>query len=233
MTMLLFKDLVAQFRLRWLDVSYWIFFTPLVTGVLTRLTSLGAFGLLATFVERPTLSLGFWFELPLALVLADLAGYWSHRMRHSGVLWFFHAIHHSPTRLDALAAARMHPIDDIIDNTLVAIALFVAGFSPGIIFAIGPILLLHIALTHANVPWDFGFLRRVLVSPAIHRAHHEIGAGKNYAGMFSFIDVVFGTYAEPSGRAHGAGHAIPGTLLAQVVWPIERIRERLTSYTFR
>lgn len=213
-------------RRRWLDLTYWFVFTPFVTGMLTRLTTLGAIALLASIVTRPTLSFGVWIELPLALVLADIAGYWSHRMRHRGALWHFHAIHHSPTRLDALAAARMHPVDDIIDNTLVGLALFVAGFSPGIIFAIGPILFAHIALTHANVTWTFGPLRKVLVSPAIHRAHHEIGSGKNYAGMFSFIDVLFGTYAEPTSQAHGAGEDIPETLTAHLAWPVRQLRNK-------
>ena len=155
---------------RRLDIAYWIFLTPFVSGLMTRLSTLGAIALLALAVDRPTLPIGFWLELPLALLLADLVGYWSHRMRHCGSLWRFHAIHHSPTELDALAAARMHPVDDVIDNTLVGVALFIAGFSAEIIFAVGPILFLHIALIHANVTWTFGPLRKIFVSPVHHRA---------------------------------------------------------------
>lgn len=143
-------------------------------------------------------------------------------MRHRGALWHFHAIHHSPRKLDALAAARMHPIDDMIDNTLVGMTLFVAGMSAQTIFAIGPILFVHIALTHANVSWNFGFLRKIFVSPAHHRAHHEIGSGKNYAGMFSFIDVFFGTYARPTGQPHGTETVIPESLPAHLVWPFRK-----------
>ncbi len=211
-------------RQRWLDISYWLFITPFITGMLTRLATLGAFALLATLIMRPSLSLGFWVELPLALLLADVAGYWSHRLRHCGVLWHFHAIHHSPTKLDALAAARMHPIDDLLDNTWVGVVLFLAGFSPQVILAIGPILFVHIALTHANRSWDFGPLRKILVSPAQHRAHHEIGANHNYAGMFSFIDVLFGTYEEGAGRPHGSGENIPENLLDHLLWPARELR---------
>lgn len=220
------RTLVDALRRRMLDLAYWLFLTPLLTGMLTRLTTLGAIALLAMAVPRYTLSLTFWIELPLALLLADLAGYWSHRLRHRGALWFFHAIHHSPTRLDALAAARMHPVDDVIDNTLVGASLFVAGFSVETIFAVGPILFAHIALTHANVAWSFGPLRKVFVSPLQHRAHHEIGPGKNYAGMFSFIDLVFGTYVEPLGRgerAHGPGEPIPETVYGQLAWPLRQL----------
>jgi len=211
---------------RWLDIGYWLLVTPLVTGMLTRLTTLAAIALLASIVSRPTLALGFWSELLPALVLADLVGYWSHRLRHRGFLWHFHAIHHSPVRLDALAAARMHPLDDLVDNTLVGLALYVAGFSATTIFWIGPILFVHIGLTHANVAWDFGVLRKVLVSPQHHRAHHEIGASQNFAGMFAFIDVAFGTYGVSTGRLHGAGEPIPETLAAHLAWPLRRLRSR-------
>lgn len=211
-------------RQRWLDISYWLFITPLITGMLTRLATLTAFALLAAVIERPAWSLGFWVQLPLALLLADVAGYWSHRLRHCGVLWHFHAIHHSPTRLDALAAARMHPVDDLLDNTWVGVLLFIAGFSPQVILAIGPILFVHIALTHANRSWDFGPLRKILVSPAQHRAHHEIGAAHNYAGMFSFIDVCFGTYKEGAGQPHGSGEDIPDTLVDHLLWPVRALR---------
>lgn len=206
---------------RRLDIAYWIVFTPFVSGLLTRLSTLGAFALLALTVDRPILPLGFWLELPLALLLADVVGYWSHRMRHCGLLWRFHAIHHSPTELDALAAARMHPVDDVIDNTFVGVALFIAGFSAEMIFTVGPILFLHIALIHANVTWTFGPLRKVLVSPVHHRAHHEVGPGKNFAGMFSFFDLLFGSYQEPTGASHGAGEPIPESLLAHLAWPFQ------------
>lgn len=211
---------------RWLDIAYWVLITPFITGALTRLATLGAFAVLASSVERPVLALGFWVELPLALLLADLAGYWSHRLRHCRYLWHFHAIHHSPTKLDAVAAARMHPIDDLLDNTWVGAVLFLAGFAPQVIFAIGPILFLHIALTHANRDWTFGPLRKVLVSPAQHRAHHELGATHNYAGMFSIIDVIFGTYQETSGNAHGSGENIPEDLVQHLLWPLKKWRSR-------
>jgi sterol desaturase/sphingolipid hydroxylase (fatty acid hydroxylase superfamily) len=213
-------------RWRWLDLGYWLFFTPLITGMLTRLATLGIFAVFAAFATRMTLDLGFWIELAPALLLADLVGYWSHRMRHGRVLWQVHAIHHSATRLDALAAARMHPIDDVIDNTLVGVALFAAGFSVETIFWMGPILFAHIALTHADVAWDFGPLRRILVSPAHHRAHHEVGAAKNYAGMFAFIDVAFGTFGESAGRQHGPGEYIPESMTAHLLWPLRKLLVR-------
>jgi sterol desaturase/sphingolipid hydroxylase (fatty acid hydroxylase superfamily) len=208
-----------------LDVAYWLFMTPFVTGSLTRLMTLGAMGLLALVVGRPILFSSSWIELPLALLVADVAGYWSHRLRHCGLLWHFHAIHHSPRTLDSLAAARMHPIDDVLDNTFVGGVLFAAGFSPGVIFAIGPVLFVHLALIHADRAWDFGPLRWIFVSPAHHRAHHERGATKNFAGMFSFLDHVFGTHAASTGAPHGTDESIPESVRAHLLWPFMRIAQ--------
>ena len=45
-------------------------------------------------------------QAPLALLFADLVGYWAHRLFHHGELWRFHAVHHSARELDWLAGAR-------------------------------------------------------------------------------------------------------------------------------
>lgn len=227
-------------RLRPLDVAYWLVMTPLVTGTLTRAATIGAIGVLAHLIASrapdaflaelraasPLAALPIAFALPLALVVADAVGYFSHRLRHRGVFWPFHAIHHSAEALDALAAARMHPVDDMIDNVLVGGAILLLGFAPEVFLALGPMLFLHTMLTHANVPWDFGPLRFVFVSPAFHRWHHardRAGArGCNYAGMFSWLDLAFGTFHLPRGEApdaFGAGVPIPERLLSQLTWP--------------
>ena len=41
-----------------------------------------------------------------------------------------------------------------------------------VILAVGPATALYNIFTHANLDWDFGPLRRVLVSPNMHRWHH-------------------------------------------------------------
>ncbi len=57
----------------------------------------------------------YWVQIPLVIVLSDLGFYWTHRMFHAVPwLWRFHAIHHSIEELDWLAAARVHPVDQIL-----------------------------------------------------------------------------------------------------------------------
>jgi sterol desaturase/sphingolipid hydroxylase (fatty acid hydroxylase superfamily) len=53
---------------------------------------------------------------------------------------------------------------------------------------------------HANLPWSYGPLGYVLVSPLFHRLHHAIGYGHegrrhgcNFAVLFPLWDMLFGT----------------------------------------
>ena len=59
-------------------------------------------------------------QLPLAAayvlywIIADLLGYWIHRLQHrSRVLWAFHSIHHAPEQLSFLTSFRLHPIEQL------------------------------------------------------------------------------------------------------------------------
>ncbi|HTJ81212.1 MAG TPA: hypothetical protein VL400_05790, partial [Polyangiaceae bacterium] len=81
-------------------------------------------------------------------------------------------------------------------------------------------------LLHANVPWTFGRLGKIIASPMFHRHHHarEIrGAhGVNFAGFFACFDVVFGTYHLPAdGRmpATGVAEPLPTSLWGQLAHP--------------
>ena len=52
------------------------------------------------------------------------------------------------------------------------------------------------SLIHSNLNWDFGPLKYVFVSPRFHRYHHstvDASRHKNFGGLFSFWDYLFGT----------------------------------------
>ena len=82
---------------------------------------------------------------------------------------------------------------------------------------------------HANVPWTFGPLRYAIASPAFHRWHHateEEGLSRNFAGLFPFFDLVFGTFHMPRGAARGASAfrtaTSPRGIWRQLRYPLER-----------
>ena len=68
----------------------------------------------------------------------------------------------------------------------------------------------------------------MIASPAFHRWHHARetdGDGRNFAGLFPFIDALFSTIQLPRAQptAFGiAGDPVPRGLLAQLRYPFTR-----------
>jgi Sterol desaturase len=148
--------------------------------------------------------LPYWIQLPLVIVLSDLGFYWTHRMFHAVPwLWRFHAIHHSIEELDWLAAARVHPVDQILTKGVSLVPVVALGFSE---WAIGVYALLYqwqSVLIHSNVRFRFGPLRFLFASPEFHHWHHSDqreARDKNFAGQLSFLDALFGSLHLPPGR---------------------------------
>jgi sterol desaturase/sphingolipid hydroxylase (fatty acid hydroxylase superfamily) len=71
-----------------------------------------------------------WPQVVAVTLLADLGFYLVHRLFHqvSG-LWNFHAVHHSIAEMDWLAAARVHPFDQILTKGAGLMVVFALGFS--------------------------------------------------------------------------------------------------------
>lgn len=176
-------------------------------------------------------ALPFGLQLLLGLFVADLLGYAQHRLFHRGRLWRFHAVHHASERLDWLAAARVHPVNEVLGRLLQVPVLLLLGFDPRVFASVGPLIGLYGVLLHADVRWTFGPLRHVLASPVFHRWHHSAereALDRNFAGLFPVIDLVFGTFHLPAGRLPERlgvrGSPVPAGFLAQWAWPLRRAR---------
>src|SRR5215468_9532388 len=200
------------------DVLYWLF-TPLVTKGITRvaviaavlpLVALAGVPLDREHVQAFVLNPGrvvqrqpVLLQVLEVLLLGDLVGYWMHRLFHGRRLWRFHAVHHGSKDLDWLSAVRLHPVNDVVGRVAQVIPVLLLGFPPTLLAAYVPFLTFWAIFIHANVPWSLGPLRYVIASPAFHRWHHtseEEGLDKNFAGLFPFLDVLFGTFYLPEGR---------------------------------
>jgi sterol desaturase/sphingolipid hydroxylase (fatty acid hydroxylase superfamily) len=173
------------------------------------------------FLQQPMLA-----QILELLIAADLFAYAQHRLFHRGTLWRFHAVHHSSTELDWLAAARVHPLNEIIGRTIQIVPLYLLGFRGDALAALVPLLTFYAIFLHANLRWDFGPLRYVIASPVFHRWHHtsqEEGLDKNFAGLFPWIDLLFGTFYMPRGRQPErfgiAGGTMPASFLGQLAAP--------------
>lgn len=220
-------------RARRIDFLYW-FFTPLVTRAIAAVAAGTVFVLLAPLIGWRIGSS--WFaSQPLAvqwlevLIGSDLIGYGSHRLFHRRPLWPIHAIHHSSESLDWLAASRVHPLNEAIARMMQLAPMLLLGFDPRVVAAAVPFLTFYAVFLHANVRWDFGPLRYVIASPRFHRWHHTSegdGLDKNFAGLFPWIDLLFGTFYMPAGRqplVFGVpGEGVPTTFVAQLAYPFQR-----------
>lgn len=147
-----------------------------------------------------------WSALPavavvcLAVVVGDFVGYWRHRLEHCRLLWPAHAVHHSDTEMTWLTLERFHPINRLTTFLIDSSALLLLGFPPYALVANNLVRHYYGYFIHADLPWTYGRLGAVFVSPAMHRWHHAADArffNANYATVFSLWDRAFGTYRVP------------------------------------
>ncbi|PWT89421.1 MAG: sterol desaturase family protein [Blastocatellia bacterium] len=161
-----------------------------------------------------------------AVTVANVGGYFGHRLSHEvPFLWRFHSIHHSISEMDWLAAARVHPLDQIVTKALTLVPLYVLGFSKATFGAYIGLATVHAVFIHANVRFKFGPLRWLIGSPEFHHWHHSADPeayNKNYAGELPLLDLIFGTYYLPRNRMpakYGVSEPVPLGYLGQMLHP--------------
>ncbi len=169
------------------------------------------------------------------VVLSDVLIYWAHRLQHRvGILWRFHAVHHSAEHLDWLAAHREHPIDTIYTVGLINLPAFLLGFPVETVASLIAFRGLWAIYIHSNVRLPIGPLRMLVGAPELHHWHHDRArdAG-NYANISPLMDLLFGTYRCPDHEpeAFGVHGPTPRTYVGHMVVPLlpDRIRLMITE----
>jgi sterol desaturase/sphingolipid hydroxylase (fatty acid hydroxylase superfamily) len=167
--------------------------------------------------------------LPFApAVIYDFFYYWHHRLQHrSLVFWPIHRLHHSTESLNALAAFRIHWLEEpmrVFTMTIPAILLFHITPVEGAWMAV--VLGQLGVFIHVNIRVPFGPFTKVLMGPQLHRLHHSPKPehlDRNYSAIFPMWDVLFGTYVAPKpGEWPGTGLAggeRAGTVLQETAHP--------------
>jgi sterol desaturase/sphingolipid hydroxylase (fatty acid hydroxylase superfamily) len=181
----------------------------------------------------------------VALLVAEFFRWFNHFIRHKiGMLWEFHAVHHSQKEINAFTDDRGHVVDQLV-STMADFAPFVIfqvpnAFALSIIFLYRPI---HNRFVHANLSINLGWLGYVFTSPQFHRVHHSsdpLHADKNYGVLFSFFDYFFGTavlsrYVYPETGIHDPRFPtedkvsllmLPKNLGIQMLYPFRKILRR-------
>ena len=184
----------------------------------------------------PLAHLGFWPQVALYLLGSDLVMYTTHRLFHTARMWRFHAVHHSSEHLEWTSASRFHPVDQILHGILSDVVMLLLGIPPEVLVWLMPFNVGTSALVHANLDWDFGPFRYVLVSPVFHRWHHtsaDRGGSSNFAGTFPLYDLIFGTFHMPAGQrpdAYGVDDPhFPSGFLRQLRYPLRSRRTAVSD----
>lgn len=169
-----------------------------------------------------------WLVLFIAVFAGDFIGYWRHRLEHTAFLWPTHAIHHSDTAMTWTTLFRFHPLNRLTTALIDTSALALLGLPPWALAANMLIRHYYGMFIHMDLPWTYGPIGRVLVSPAMHRWHHirdSDGAGVNFATVFSVFDQAFRTHHVPSPCTVplGVRDDIGQGALAQLLWPLRVI----------
>ncbi|MEM6373142.1 MAG: sterol desaturase family protein [Pseudomonadota bacterium] len=150
-----------------------------------------------------------WVEIVAAILILDFVIWAQHLITHKvPLLWRLHRVHHADVDMDVTTAIRFHPVEIALSMVL----------KIGVVYLLGPaalaVILFEILLNgtamfnHANIRlplWLDAAVRRVLVTPDMHRVHHSVHRDEhdsNYGFALSIWDRMFGTYiAQPA-----AGH---------------------------
>jgi sterol desaturase/sphingolipid hydroxylase (fatty acid hydroxylase superfamily) len=133
-------------------------------------------------------------------VVSELLEYWVHRLSHTvPFLWRFHAVHHSNTELDFLAAHRQHPLEAIWLLGAANLPIVALGFDVEPIAGFILFQKLYTAFLHANVRIGYGRFTLLLASPQFHHWHHDAHARGNFASTLPLLDKIFGSYQLPKG----------------------------------
>lgn len=148
-----------------------------------------------------------WCEGLAAVVFLDLMIYIQHVAVHMiPFFWRFHVVHHSDLDLDVSSGLRFHPVE-ILGSMLYKLGLVLAlGPSPLAVVAFEAVLNGMAQFTHSNIKLPEALdnvLRRLVVTPDMHRIHHSIEAretNSNFGFNLSIWDRLLGTYIHDAGK---------------------------------
>lgn len=143
-------------------------------------------------------------RMALAVLLLDAFGYVWHRLNHGvALLWRFHRVHHSDTRMDVTTSGRYHVGEVMIGSLLRLPIIAVFGVSLGEILLFETLTFAVVQFHHANIALPAALdrlLRLAIVTPAMHKVHHSVLAHEmnaNFCSLLTVWDRIGRTYRSP------------------------------------
>jgi sterol desaturase/sphingolipid hydroxylase (fatty acid hydroxylase superfamily) len=183
------------------------------------------------------LALPAWLEIVAAVIIFDFAIWLQHVASHKiPAIWDFHQVHHADVDIDVTTAIRFHPVEIGLSMLYKMVWVVVLGPAPIAVLLFEVILNAGALFSHANVAlpsWLDRSLRRVIVTPDMHRVHHSIirrEHSSNFGFNLSIWDRLFGTYIDQPDKGHDGmtiglapyQNASPTTLRWSLLMPFGR-----------
>ena len=228
----------------WLDLGY-LFFNFFVLNLilliaLSNVTEqllndfLGLFGFKLASIQLFTMSeLPKFWSLFIVFIVADFIQWNVHRLLHSiPFLWNIHKTHHSVKEMGFAAHFRYNWMEPIVYKTVLYLPIIlIGGANLQDIFIVHFITIAIGHLNHANLGWDYGFLKYIFNNPKMHIWHHSKKLpnkyGVNFGISLSLWDYLFKTSHVPSdGRDielgfHGEKD-FPKDFIQQEIYPLKK-----------
>jgi sterol desaturase/sphingolipid hydroxylase (fatty acid hydroxylase superfamily) len=161
----------------------------------------------AMFAQRhgwgllPALGLAEWAAGVITVIAFDFSVWVQHLVMHRvPLLWRLHRVHHADLAFDVTTGIRFHPGEMVFSVLWKAASVLLLGATP-LAVAVFEILLNAASLfEHANASLPRRLdaaLRRLVVTPDMHRVHHSpvrVETDSNYGFLLAVWDRMFRTY---------------------------------------
>jgi sterol desaturase/sphingolipid hydroxylase (fatty acid hydroxylase superfamily) len=171
--------------------------------------------------------------LLIFFLVSDFVQWNTHRLLHRvPFLWNFHKVHHSVKEMGFAAHLRYHWMEPVVYKSILYIPIaIIGGFDAQDVAIVHFFTLMVGHLNHANLGWDYGFLRYIFNNPKMHIWHHAknlpetVKYGVNYGLTLSLWDYLFKTSHIPhDGRDIELGfegdETFPSGFLEQEIYPL-------------
>lgn len=142
------------------------------------------------------------WSILIGVLALDFSSWWVHWVMHrQPLLWRFHLIHHSDSKVDVTTGLRHHPGDSMLRGVFFILFIFISGAPMYAVMIYQTLVVAFTAFTHANISLPVAidkWLSYLLISPNMHKVHHhrlQPYTDTNYGAVFSIWDRLLGTFS--------------------------------------
>jgi sterol desaturase/sphingolipid hydroxylase (fatty acid hydroxylase superfamily) len=150
-----------------------------------------------------------WLVLVATVLVLDAGSYAQHVTLHRvPLLWRLHRTHHTDQEFDFTTGVRFHPLEAVFTTAITVALVALLGAPPAAVLLSQLVTIAVAFFEHANIHLPESVdrvLRRVVVTPDLHRTHHSLDRREsqaNFGAVFPWWDRLLGTYIDQPAAGH-------------------------------